>query len=105
MIITTTGSIDGRQVREYLGVVSGQTVMGANVFRDIGAGIRDIIGGRAAGYEKELDKARRVALEEMQQQAAGLGADAVVGVKVDYESIGTGRMLMVVASGTAVKTG
>jgi len=100
MIVTTTPTIEGRPVRRYLGVVAGEAIMGANVFKDLFAGIRDIIGGRSAAYEHELGKARDIALAEMEQQAAELGANAVVGVDLDYETLG--GMLMVNVSGTAV---
>jgi uncharacterized protein YbjQ (UPF0145 family) len=102
VIISTTTIIEGREVREYLGVVAGETVMGANVFKDIGATFRNITGGRAAGYEKELRKGRETAIEEMAQFAGELGADAVIGVDIDYETVNTG-MLLIAASGTAVK--
>ncbi|MBI5289598.1 MAG: heavy metal-binding domain-containing protein [Chloroflexi bacterium] len=104
MIVSTTTAIESRPVREYLGVVAGETILGANVFRDIGAQIRNITGGRAAGYEKELRKARETAIAEMEAQATELGADAIVGVDIDYETVG-GSMLMVTAAGTAVKLG
>ncbi len=104
MIVTTTTAVESRPVREYLGVVAGETILGANVFRDIGAQIRNITGGRAAGYEKELRKARETAISEMEAQATELGADAIVGVDIDYETVG-GSMLMVTAAGTAVKLG
>ena len=106
MIVTTTNAIDGRAANEYVGVVTGEAVLGANVFRDVFAGLRDIVGGRAAGYERSLRQARETALEEMVAEAEQLGADAVIGVDVDYESIQMGQgggMLMVSASGTAVK--
>ncbi len=105
MIVTTTDGVDGRTVSEYLGVVSGEAVMGTNVFRDFFAGIRDTVGGRSASYEKELRKARDLALDEMAESAQALGADAVVGVDLDYESIGGAdkSMLMVSANGTAVR--
>ncbi len=106
MIVTTTTAIDGRPVAEYVGVVTGEAVLGTNVFRDLFAGLRDIVGGRAAGYERSLREARETALEEMATEAEQLGADAVVGVDVDYESVQVGEggsMLMVSASGTAVK--
>ena len=106
MIVTTTTAIDGRTATEYVGVVTGEAVLGANVFRDVFAGLRDIVGGRAAGYERSLKQARETALEEMVAEAEQLGADAVIGVDVDYESIQMGQgggMLMVSASGTAVK--
>ena len=105
MLVTTTPVIDGRPVRQYLGVVTGEAIMGANVFRDLFAGIRDIVGGRSAAYETELRRAREMALREMELQAQELGANAVVGVDLDYETIQTGSgggMLMVTASGTAV---
>jgi uncharacterized protein YbjQ (UPF0145 family) len=103
MIITTTQEIQGRQVVEYLGIVTGEAILGANIFRDIFAGIRDIVGGRSAAYEKELQRARGIALEELEQRAADLGANAVIGVDLDYEVLGGGNgMLMVSASGTAV---
>jgi uncharacterized protein YbjQ (UPF0145 family) len=100
MIITTTPSIDGRRITAYRGIVTGEAILGANIFRDLFAGIRDIVGGRSAAYEQELARARELALREMQDRAAALGADAVVGVDLDYEVIN--NMLMVSASGTAV---
>ena len=107
MITTTTDGVDGRQVIEYLGIVSGDAVMGTNIFRDMFAGIRDIVGGRSGSYEKELRKAKGYALEEMTDQAKELGADAIVGVDLDYEALGGNdkSMLMVSANGTAVKLG
>jgi uncharacterized protein YbjQ (UPF0145 family) len=102
MIITTTPSIQGKEIREYLGVVMGEAIMGANVFKDLFASISDIIGGRAGAYEKELRKARQIALSEMADEARELGGNAIVGVDIDYEVIREG-MLMVAASGTAVK--
>ena len=104
MILTTTSSVDGRPVRTYLGLVTGEAILGANLFRDLFAGIRDIVGGRSAAYEKELAKARQVALDEMSEKARQLGADAIVGIDLDYEVLGAqSGMLMVSASGTAVK--
>ena len=104
MIITTTPAIEGKVIREYLGIVTGEAIMGANMFKDLFAGIRDIVGGRAGIYEKELRRAREVALEEVQTAAANLGANAVVGVDIDYEVLGEKNgMLMVSVSGTAVK--
>lgn len=100
MILTTTPGIEGRRITAYHGIVTGEAILGANIFRDLFAGIRDIVGGRSAAYEEELGKARRTALAEMQQRAADLGANAVVGVDLDYEVIN--NMLMVSASGTAV---
>lgn len=104
MIVSTTNTIDGQQVKEYLGVVVGEAILGANIFRDIRAGIRDIVGGRSSAYEEELRKARQIALEEMKDEAAALGANAILGVDIDYESMGqSGGMLMVTMSGTAVR--
>jgi uncharacterized protein YbjQ (UPF0145 family) len=102
MIVTTTDAVEGRQIAGYLGVVSGEAVYGANVFRDFFASIRDVIGGRAGGYEKVLKDGKDVAIEDMIEEARALGADAVIGVDVDYENIGQ-SMLMVSANGTAVK--
>lgn len=103
MLITTTPDIQGRSIREYRGVVAGEAILGVNIFRDIFAGLRDLVGGRSAAYEKELQKAREVAFQELEQKAAALGADAVVGVDIDYEVVGQGgSMLMVSVSGTAV---
>lgn len=103
MLISTTSMLDGKRVRQYLGLVSGEAILGANIFRDFFAGIRDIVGGRSAAYERELRKAKEIALEEMRQQATALGANAVIGVDLDYETVGqTGGMLMVSVSGTAV---
>mgnify|MGYP006293211673 FL=1 len=103
MIVTTTPSVEGRRIEDYRGIVTGEAILGANVIRDVFAGITDIIGGRSSAYEEELSKARRVAIEEMQADADALGADAVVGVDLDYEVINS--MLMVTASGTAVRLG
>ena len=106
MIVSTTPSIEGRPVRDYLGVVAGEAILGANIFRDVFAGIRDVIGGRSGSYEKVLREAREAALREMQAEARRLGADAVVGVDYDYETLGAnGSMLMVAVSGTAVRLG
>lgn len=104
LITTTTGSVDGRPVTAYLGVIAGETILGVNAFKDIAAGFRNIVGGRSGKYEEELRKGRETALHEMQERAVELGADAIVGVKIDYETVG-GQMLMVTASGTAVKLG
>jgi uncharacterized protein YbjQ (UPF0145 family) len=100
VIVTTTNAIEGRRIVAYRGIVTGEAIMGANLVRDIFAGITDILGGRSAAYEQELAKARETALAEMQARAAALGADSVVGVDLDYEVIN--NMLMVSASGTAV---
>jgi uncharacterized protein YbjQ (UPF0145 family) len=106
MIISTTPSIEGRSIVEYRGLVTGEAILGANIFKDLFAGIRDIVGGRSGAYEQELARARAIALEEMEALASSLGADAVVGVDLDYETVGQGgSMLMVTASGTAVRLG
>jgi uncharacterized protein YbjQ (UPF0145 family) len=103
MILSTTPTLEGRSITQYLGVVTGEAILGANVFKDLFAGIRDIVGGRAGAYEKELQKARKIAFEEMKHQAQRLGADAIVGIDIDYETVGPkGGMLMVSVSGTAV---
>ncbi len=103
MILSTTNNIEGRKTLKYLGLVSGDAILGANIFRDFFASIRDIVGGRSAGYEKELRKAKSIALEEMEEQAKNLGANAIVGIDIDYETIGANSsMLMVSANGTAV---
>ena len=108
MIITTTSMIEGRPVAEYLGVIAGEAIMGANIFKDIFAGVRNIIGGRSGAYEKELESAREAAFGDLRARAAEMGADAVVGVDIDYEVIGAsggggGSMLLVSVSGTAAK--
>ncbi|MFD1797219.1 heavy metal-binding domain-containing protein [Paracoccus aurantiacus] len=100
MIVTTTPSVEGRRITAYHGVITGETIIGANIFRDLFAGIRDIVGGRSASYEGALAEARETAMKEMQDRAAALGGNAVVGVDLDYEVIN--NMLMVSASGTAV---
>jgi len=103
MLITTTSTLDGKKVKTYFGIVSGETIVGANIFRDRMAGIRDIVGGRSATYEKGLREAKANAISEMMQQAQDYGANAVIGVDLDYETVGSnGSMLMVVATGTAV---
>ena len=105
MLIVTTPSVEGRRIARHLGLVTGDAILGANIFRDLFAGIRDVVGGRSAAYERELREAKRIALEEMSAQARELGANAVVGVDLDFETISMGRgggMLMVSASGTAV---
>ena len=104
MIITTTPSIEGKEIYEYKGIVYGEVITGVNFIKDLGAGLRDIFGGRSAGYEEELIHARTEAIEEMKDRAEAMGADAVVGCKMDYEVLGqSGSMLMVTISGTAVK--
>lgn len=103
MQLTTTPGIDGKRVTKYCGVVAGEAILGANLFKDLFAGIRDLVGGRSATYEKELQRARDIALEELQQRAQDLGANAVIGIDIDYEVMGKENgMLMVSASGTAV---
>ena len=103
MIHSTTPSIQGKDITKYHGVVTGEAILGANIFKDIFASIRDIVGGRSAAYEQELQKARAIAFEEMSEQAAEFGANAIVGIDIDYETVGAqGGMLMVSVSGTAV---
>lgn len=102
MIVTTTQSIEGYKITGYYGIVFGEVITGINIFKDFGAGIRNIVGGRSQGYEDELLSARTEALQELEQRAAEMGAHAVVGVDMDYEVLGQGNMLMVTASGTAV---
>jgi uncharacterized protein YbjQ (UPF0145 family) len=103
MIVTTTPSVEGRRIKQYLGIVAGEAILGANVFKDLFAGIRDLIGGRSGAYERVLRDAREMALAEIQQQARELGANAVVGLDIDYEVLGERNgMLMVSVSGTAV---
>lgn len=105
MLVTTTHNIEGQPITQYVGLVTGEAIIGANIFRDFFAGIRDVVGGRSGSYESALRKAKDIALEEMQERAAKLGANAIVGVDLDYETVGKeGGMLMVTASGTAVKT-
>lgn len=103
MIQSTTPSIEGKTIRTYHGVVTGEAILGANIFKDFFAGIRDIVGGRSAAYEAELQRAREIAFAEMSEQAGELGANAIVGIDIDYETVGDrGGMLMVSVSGTAV---
>ena len=103
MLITTTPNIEGKRITRYYGIVSGETIIGANIFRDFFASIRDVIGGRSNSYEEVLRKAKDSALREMEEQAMRMGANAVIGVDLDYETVGqNGSMLMVTASGTAV---
>jgi uncharacterized protein YbjQ (UPF0145 family) len=103
MQITTTPSFEGKRITKYCGIVAGEAILGANLFKDLFAGIRDLVGGRSATYERELQRARDIALQEIQQRAQELGANAIVGVDLDYEVLGQGNgMLMVSASGTAV---
>ena len=106
MIVTTGPNVDGRQVIEYCGIVNGEAILGANIFKDFFAGIRDVVGGRSGAYEQSLRQARNTAIKEMMQAAKDLGADAIIAVDIDYESIeinNGGSMLMVAVSGTAVR--
>ncbi|MBL0114723.1 MAG: heavy metal-binding domain-containing protein [Sphingomonadales bacterium] len=106
MLMSTTTAIEGRPVRDYLGIVTGEVIVGANIFKDLFASVRDIVGGRSGSYETTLRDARKTALDEIAQEARALGADAVIGIDLDYEVLGQGgSMLMVTASGTAVKLG
>ena len=103
MLLTTTNVIDGKQIIKYHGLVSGEAILGANIFRDLFAGIRDIVGGRSAAYEKELRRAKDLAIQEMTEEAQAMGANGIVGIDLDYETVGQGgSMLMVSANGTAV---
>jgi uncharacterized protein YbjQ (UPF0145 family) len=101
MLMTTTSTLENKTIKEYVGIVSGETIIGANIFKDFFASIRDIIGGRARSYEKVLREAKEIAMKEMGENAKALGANAIIGIDLDYETVGTG-MLMVTASGTAI---
>jgi uncharacterized protein YbjQ (UPF0145 family) len=104
MLLTTTPTIEGKPIQQYIGIVTAEAIIGANIFKDLFAGIRDIVGGRSGTYERVIEEARQNALVELQQKAQQLGADAVVGIDLDFETVGSGgSMLMVVATGTAVK--
>lgn len=104
MLVTTTHSLQGKKIEHYYGIVVGEAVMGANVFKDIFASIRDIVGGRSGSYEDELTRARKIAFMELSEEASALGANAVIGIDIDYEVVGQkGSMLMVSICGTAVK--
>jgi uncharacterized protein YbjQ (UPF0145 family) len=104
MIKTTTSTVDGKTVREYLGVVVGEAILGANIFKDIFGAVRDIVGGRSGAYEQEMGKAREIAFRELEDQARRLGADGIIGIDLDYEVVGQqGGMMMVSVSGTAVR--
>lgn len=107
MILTTTGTIEGKRITAYLGIVNGESIMGTNIFKDIFASVRDIVGGRSAAYEEEMTKARETSLAEMRARAQAAGADAIVGISLDTEAIGGDNrtLLMVTATGTAVKLG
>jgi uncharacterized protein YbjQ (UPF0145 family) len=104
MVITTTSTVDGRPVCQYLGIINAQSIIGANIFKDIFAGLRDVFGGRSKTYEKVLEQAKEDALRELSQKAQAMGADGILGVDLDFETVGNnGSMLMVIATGTAVK--
>lgn len=104
MIITTTNIVEGRPVQQYLGIINAQSIIGANIFKDILGGLRDVFGGRSKTYEKVLEEAKEDALRELAEKAQALGANAILGVDLDFETVGgSGSMLMVIASGTAVK--
>ena len=104
MIITTTSTVDGKPVQQYLGIINAQSIIGANIFKDIFAGLRDVFGGRSKTYEKVLEQAKEDALRELAQKAQAIGADGILGVDLDFETVGSGgSMLMVIATGTAVK--
>lgn len=103
MLLTTTNTIEGKPIRQYIGIISSETIIGANIFKDLFAGIRDIVGGRSGTYERVIEQAKESAMAELQQKAQALGANAVVGIDLDFETVGSnGSMLMVVATGTAV---
>ncbi|MGJ8681327.1 heavy metal-binding domain-containing protein [Paraglaciecola sp.] len=104
MIMTTTSQLEGKNIEQYVGIVVGEAVMGANIFKDIFASIRDIVGGRSGAYEDELTKARKIGFQELENEARSIGANAVIGIDIDYEVVGKGgSMLMVSISGTAVR--
>jgi len=103
MLITTTNNVEGKRITHYYGLVTGEAILGANIFKDFLAGIRDIVGGRSSAYEKELRQAKDIALAELKEEARNLGGNAIIAIDLDYETIGQGSMLMVTASGTAVK--
>lgn len=102
MLITTTNNVEGKKILKYHGLVTGEAILGANIFKDFLTGIRDIVGGRSSAYEKELREAKDIALTELQEEAENLGGNAVIAIDLDYETIGQGSMLMVTVSGTAV---
>lgn len=104
MLLTTTPTVEGKPIQQYIGIVTAETIIGANIFKDLFAGIRDIVGGRSGTYERVIEEARQSALAELQQKAQTMGANAVVGIDLDFETVGSGgSMLMVVATGTAVR--
>lgn len=102
MLLTTTNTLQGYHIEAYLGVVTGEVIMGANIMRDIGAAVRDIIGGRAGSYERTLNESKEQAFQELIARAADMGANAIIGIDLDFETVGQGSMLMVSISGTAV---
>ena len=102
MLFSTTSVLDGKKILDYKGIVTGETIIGANIFKDFLAGIRDIVGGRSGAYERVLMEARETSLREMSERAAALGANAIIGIDIDYETVGSGGMLMVSVCGTAV---
>lgn len=102
MLCTTTNAIEGQPVQKYLGIISAETIIGANIFKDLFAGIRDIVGGRSGTYERVLQEAKQTAMSELEEKARSMGANAIIGVDLDFETVGTGNMLMVIATGTAV---
>ncbi len=103
MILTTTNTVEGKPVEQYLGIVTGETIIGANVIKDFKAGLTDFFGGRSTAYEKVLSEGRNESLAQMKAKAAAMGADGIVGIDLDFETVGRGSMLMVIATGTAVK--
>lgn len=103
MITTTTNQVEGRPVQQYLGIISSETIIGANIFKDLFAGIRDIVGGRSGTYERVLQEAKQTAMKELEDKGRQLGANAIIGVDLDFETVGSGNMLMVIATGTAVR--
>ena len=103
MLTTTTNSLEGHPVKEYLGVISAETIIGANIFKDLFAGIRDIVGGRSGTYERVLQEAKQTSMQELVGKATAMGANAVIGIDLDFETVGSGNMLMVIATGTAVR--
>jgi uncharacterized protein YbjQ (UPF0145 family) len=104
MITTTTSTIEGRPIQQYLGIVSAESIIGANIFKDLFAGIRDIVGGRSATYERVIEEARANAMNELVQKGQTIGANAIIGIDLDFETVGAGgSMLMVIATGTAVR--
>jgi uncharacterized protein YbjQ (UPF0145 family) len=102
VLLTTTGTVEGFQIMRYIGIVCGEAILGANIVKDLFADVRDVVGGRSTAYEHELQRARNIALREMAEQAATLGANAVIGIDLDYETVGNGTTMMIAASGTAV---